>query len=121
MSGINVVGPGLAVAAIATMWASFAAAKIKAIRVSKQNTEQYGEGTVELLRGGSINQGMILILVLNPMELKEERRGASSLQSSIRGIQGSTVILFRTLSSPLTTVLLPPVIWPLMINLGALL
>jgi len=57
LSGINVIGPGLAVAAIATMWASFAAAKIRAVQVSKQNTEQYGEGTVELLQGGSHASG----------------------------------------------------------------
>ena len=57
LSGIPVVGPGLAAAALVTMWASFAAAKIKAVQVSKQNTEQYGEGTVELLQGGSHASG----------------------------------------------------------------
>ena len=55
LSGVPVVGPGLAIGAIATMWASFAAAKIKAVQVSKQ--EQYGEGTVELLQGGSHASG----------------------------------------------------------------
>ena len=57
LSGIPVVGPGLAAAALVTMWASFAAAKIKAVQVSKQNTEQYGNGTVELLQGGSHASG----------------------------------------------------------------
>lgn len=57
LSGIPVVGPGLAAVALATMWASFAAAKIKAVQVSKQSTEQYGEGTVELLQGGSHASG----------------------------------------------------------------
>lgn len=57
LSGIPVVGPGLAVAAIATMWGSFAAAKVKAAQLSKQQTEQYGEGTVELLQGGSHASG----------------------------------------------------------------
>ena len=57
LSGIPVVGPGLAAAALVTMWASFAAAKIRAVQVSKQNTEQYGEGTVELLQGGSHASG----------------------------------------------------------------
>lgn len=57
LSGIPVVGPALAAAALLTMWASFAAAKIKAVQVSKQNTEQYGEGTVELLQGGSHASG----------------------------------------------------------------
>ena len=57
LSGIPVVGPALAAAALVTMWASFAAAKIKAVQVSKQNTEQYGDGTVELLQGGSHASG----------------------------------------------------------------
>lgn len=56
LSAIPVVGPALAVAAIATMWGSFAAAKIKAAQVTTQ-TEQYGEGTVELLQGGSHASG----------------------------------------------------------------
>lgn len=56
LSGIPLVGPGLAVAALATMWASFAAAKIRAVQVTRQ-TEQYGEGTVELLQGGSHASG----------------------------------------------------------------
>lgn len=56
LSGIPVVGPGLAVAALATMWASFAAAKIRAVQVTRQ-TEQYGDGTVELLQGGSHASG----------------------------------------------------------------
>ena len=57
LSGIPVVGPGLAAAALVTMWASFAAAKIKAVQVSRQQTEQYGDGTVELLQGGSHASG----------------------------------------------------------------
>ena len=57
LSGIPYVGPALAAAALVTMWASFAAAKIKAVQVSKQNTEQYGDGTVELLQGGSHASG----------------------------------------------------------------
>ncbi len=57
LSGIPVVGPGLAAAALVTMWASFAAAKIRAAQVSKQQTEQYGDGTVELLQGGSHASG----------------------------------------------------------------
>lgn len=42
---------------IAMMWGSFAAAKIKAMQVTKNNTEKYGEGTVELLEGGSHASG----------------------------------------------------------------
>lgn len=57
LSGIPYVGPALAAAALVTMWASFAAAKIKAAQVSKQQTEQYGDGTIELLQGGSHASG----------------------------------------------------------------
>lgn len=46
-----------AIPAIAVMWGSFIAAKIKAAEVTKQGTEQYGEGTVELLEGGSHQSG----------------------------------------------------------------
>lgn len=42
-----------AIPAIAVMWGSFAAAKIKAAQVTKAQTETYGEGTIELLSGGS--------------------------------------------------------------------
>lgn len=45
-----------AIPALAVMWGSFAAAKIKAAQVTK-NTETYGEGTVELLQGGSHQSG----------------------------------------------------------------
>ena len=54
LSGIPVVGVGLAVAALATMWASFLASKAKAAQVAK---ESYGDGTVELLQGGSHASG----------------------------------------------------------------
>ena len=53
LSGITPIGPALAIAAIGTMWGSFAAAKIRAAQI----TEQYGEGTVELLQGGSHASG----------------------------------------------------------------
>ena len=45
-----------AIPAIAVMWGSFAAAKIKAMEMTS-GTEQYGEGTVELLQGGSHQSG----------------------------------------------------------------
>lgn len=45
-----------AIPAIAIMWGSFAAAKIKANQVAK-SAETYGEGTVELLAGGSHQSG----------------------------------------------------------------
>lgn len=46
-----------AIPAIAVMWGSFAAAKIKALEATKSGSEEYGEGTVELLNGGSHQSG----------------------------------------------------------------
>ena len=47
-----------AIPAIAVMWGTFAAAKIKAAQMTRQGgEEQYGEGTVELLQGGSHQSG----------------------------------------------------------------
>lgn len=54
-SGYGVPGIALAVAAIALMFGSFAVAKIKAAQAAK--TETYGEGTVEMLQGGSHASG----------------------------------------------------------------
>lgn len=56
-SSIPIVGPALALAAIATMWASFAAAKIKARQVTASQSEEYGEGGLEFLEGGSHASG----------------------------------------------------------------
>lgn len=57
LSVIPIVGPALAAAAIATMWASFAAAKIKAKEVTKTEDAEYGEGGMEFLDGGSHQSG----------------------------------------------------------------
>ncbi len=58
LSAIPVVGPALAVAALATMWGSFAVAKVKATQVAGTGkSEQYGDGTIELLEGGSHASG----------------------------------------------------------------
>ena len=46
-----------AIPAIAIMWASFAASKVKAMQAVSAGTEEYGEGTVELLEGGSHQSG----------------------------------------------------------------
>lgn len=51
-----------AIPAIALMWGSFAAAKIRAAQLSRAGTgeaqsESYGDGTVELLKGGSHQSG----------------------------------------------------------------
>lgn len=55
MSGIPVVGPALAMAAIAAMFGSFTYAKIKASQVTA--SAQYGEGGLEFLEGGSHASG----------------------------------------------------------------
>lgn len=74
LSGITAVGPGLAIAAIATMWGSFAAAKIKAAQVVGQ-TEEYGEGTVELLQGGSHASGHDIDLGRKPNGTRRRAEG----------------------------------------------
>lgn len=59
-SGIGPWGVAAAIAATALMWGSFAAAKIKAASVAGTGSsakEEYGEGTVELLQGGSHQSG----------------------------------------------------------------
>lgn len=55
-AGTGILAPGLALAAIATMWGSFAIAKVKAAQLAKES-EQYGEGGLEFLEGGSHASG----------------------------------------------------------------
>ena len=57
-----------AIPAIAVMWGSFAAAKIKAAQVTSMGDEEYGEGTVELLEGGSHQSG-------NDVDLGRKKNG----------------------------------------------
>lgn len=57
MSGIPIIGPALALAAIATMWTSFAVAKVKAKQVTAAANQEYGEGGLEFLEGGSHASG----------------------------------------------------------------
>lgn len=53
-SGLGPVGPVLAIGAIGAMWGSFAAAKIRAAQLAKQ---EFGEGGLEILGGGSHASG----------------------------------------------------------------
>lgn len=55
-SSVPIVGPALALAAIASMWASFGVAKVKARQVTA-GSEEYGEGGLEFLEGGSHASG----------------------------------------------------------------
>lgn len=57
MSGIPIIGPALALAAIATMWTSFATAKVKAKQATATANQEYGEGGLEFLEGGSHASG----------------------------------------------------------------
>lgn len=52
---LSELSPVAALAGIAVMWASFGASKIRAAQLTR--SEQYGEGTVELLQGGSHASG----------------------------------------------------------------
>jgi hypothetical protein len=72
LSGIPTIGPALAIAAIATMWGSFTASKIKAAQVT---TEQYGDGTVELLQGGSHASGHDIDLGTKPNGTRRRAEG----------------------------------------------
>ena len=74
LGGIPYVGPALAIAAIATMWGTFAAAKIKAAQVAAQ-TESYGDGTVELLQGGSHASGHDIDLGTKPDGTRRRAEG----------------------------------------------
>lgn len=56
-SGMGPAGPALAIAAIAAMWGSFAVAKVKAAQVAKASSQEYGEGGLEFLEGGSHASG----------------------------------------------------------------
>lgn len=61
-----------AIPAIATMWGSFAASKIKARQATK---EEYGEGTVELLQGGSHASGNDIDLGTKPDGTRRRAEG----------------------------------------------
>lgn len=72
LGGIYIVGPALAAAAIGVMWGSFAASKIKAAQIAK---ESYGEGTVELLKGGSHQSGHDVDLGTKPDGTRRRAEG----------------------------------------------
>lgn len=63
LSSIPIVGPALALTAIATMWTSFAVAKVKAKQVTA--SQEYGEGGLEFLEGGSHASGNDIDLGVN--------------------------------------------------------
>lgn len=75
LSGIPFVGVPLATALIGAMFASFAASKIKAAQLAQTKTESYGEGTVELLRGGSHASGHDIDLGTKPDGTRRRAEG----------------------------------------------
>lgn len=78
LAGIPVVGHALAVAAIATMWGSFAAAKIKARQVTKAEDTTYGEGGMEFLDGGSHQSGNDVDLGTTPDGRRRRAEGGEA-------------------------------------------
>lgn len=79
-SSIPIVGPALALAAIATMWASFATAKVKAKQVTASQSDEYGEGGLEFLEGGSHASGNDIDLgVKNKKKHRMKAEGGEAL------------------------------------------
>lgn len=71
MASIPIVGPALAIAAIATMFGSFAFAKVRAKQAASQ---QYGEGGLEFLEGGSHASG-------NDIDLHTKNRKGKNIRA----------------------------------------
>lgn len=67
------LGFPFAIPAIAVMWGSFAAAKIKAKQATK--SEEYRDGTVELLQGGSHQSGHDVDLGMKPDGTRRRAEG----------------------------------------------
>ena len=72
----SMLGFPAAIPAIAAMWVSFAATKIKAATMTASGkSEQYGEGTVELLQGGSHQSGNDIDLGTKPDGTRRRAEG----------------------------------------------
>ena len=79
MSKVPIIGPALALAAIASMWVSFAAAKVKA-KQATQEAQEYGEGGFEILEGGSHASGNDIDLgVTNSKHKRMKAEGGEAL------------------------------------------
>lgn len=79
-SGFGLLGVALAIATIGTMFASFAASKIKARQVAKAESEEYGEGGLEFLEGGSHASGNDIDLgVTNKKKKRMRAEGGEAL------------------------------------------
>lgn len=76
-TSMGVFGIPAAIAAIAVMWGSFIASRVKAMQLAKSTggTESYGEGTVELLQGGSHRSGHDIDLGTKPDGTRRRAEG----------------------------------------------
>ena len=74
MSGVPIIGPALALAAIATMWTSFAVAKVKAKQATAAANQEYGEGGLEFLEGGSHASG-------NDIDLRQKNSEGKNMRA----------------------------------------
>lgn len=72
-SSFGILGVALAIATIGTMFASFAASKIKARQVATAESQEYGEGGLEFLEGGSHASGNDIDLGVNNKKKKRMR------------------------------------------------
>ena len=106
LSPIPIIGPALAIAAIATMWGSFAAAKVRAAQVTKQSSQEYGEGGFEILEGGSHASG-------NDIDLQTK----NSSGKNMRAEGGEALAIINKRSTHKYRKILPPLIES--INKGA--
>ena len=69
------LGLALALAALATLWGSFAISKVRAAQVAGVSSEKYGDGTVELLQGGSHASGHDIDLGTKPDGTRRRAEG----------------------------------------------
>lgn len=63
-----------AIPALAVMWTSFAVAKVKAAQVTKAQSEEYGEGGLEFLDGGSHASG-------NDIDLRTKNKDGKNMRA----------------------------------------
>lgn len=79
-SSLGVAGPFLAAAAITAMFGSFAYAKIRARQITAQAEQEYGEGGLEFLEGGSHASGNDIDLgVQNKRKRRMKAEGGEAL------------------------------------------
>ena len=72
-SSFGILGVALAIATIGAMFASFTASKIKARQVTEAESQEYGEGGLEFLDGGSHASGNDIDLGVNNKKKKRMR------------------------------------------------